>query len=95
MSPQSQHGNRRRQGSTQQGSSLAASSMELVEEYPISSTLLAFGVGLGVGVLVGQTIAGAFSSEPEPSSRLDSLSQQVCDAVRKSVPEAISRYLPR
>jgi hypothetical protein len=95
MSPQSQHGNRHRQGSTPQGSSLAASSMELVEEYPISSTLLAFGVGLGVGVLVGQTIAGAFRSEPEPSSRLDSLSQQVCDAVRKSVPEAIGRYLPR
>jgi len=69
--------------------------MELVEEYPISATLLALGVGLGIGVLVGQTIASAFSSEPEPSSRLDSLSQQVCDAVRKTVPEAISRYLPR
>jgi hypothetical protein len=95
MSPQTQRGNRRRQGSSQQGSSFAASSMELVEDYPISSTLLAFGVGVGVGVLVGQTIAGAFSSEPEHSSRLDSLTQQVCDTVRKSVPEAIGRYLPR
>jgi len=89
-----QHGNRRRQAS-QRGSSFAISSMELVEEYPISSTVLAFGVGLGIGVLVGQTIAGALRSEPDPSSRLESLSQQVCDAVRKSVPEAISRYLPR
>jgi hypothetical protein len=69
--------------------------MDLVEDYPISSTLLAFGVGLSIGVLVGHTIAGALSSEPEPSSRLDSLSQQVCDAVRKTVPEAIGRYLPR
>ncbi|HEV3304218.1 MAG TPA: hypothetical protein VG055_31505 [Planctomycetaceae bacterium] len=69
--------------------------MELVEEYPISSTVLAFGVGLGIGVLVGHTIAGTLSSEREPSSRLDSLSQQVCDAVRKAVPEAIGRYLPR
>jgi hypothetical protein len=95
MSSQIQHGNRRRQGSSQQGSSLAASSMELVDDYPISSTLLAFGAGLSIGVLVGHTIVGALSSEPEPSSRLDSLSQQVCDAVRKAVPEAIGRYLPR
>jgi hypothetical protein len=93
MSPQI-HGNRRRQAS-QRGSSFATSSIELVEEYPISSTVLAFGVGLGIGVLVGQTIAGALRSEPDPSSGLESLSQQVCDAVRKSVPEAISRHLPR
>jgi hypothetical protein len=69
--------------------------MELVEEYPISSTLLAFGVGLGVGVLIGQTIAGALRDEPQPGLRPDSLSQPVCDAVRRAVPEAIARHLPR
>lgn len=95
MSPQMQHGNRRRGTSPERASSFSESSRELVEEYPISSTLLAFGVGLGVGVLVGQTIAGAFTAEPQPSSRLDSLSQQLCDAVRNAIPEAISRHLPR
>jgi hypothetical protein len=95
MSPQSQYRNRQRNAPSQQGSSFASSSMELVEEYPISSTLLAFGVGLGVGVLIGQTIAGALRPEPEPLSRLDSVSQQVYEAVRKAVPEAIARYLPR
>ncbi len=61
----------------------------------MASTLLAFGVGLGVGVLVGQTIAGALSRESTTSSRLDSLSHQVCDVVRNAIPEAISRHLPR
>jgi hypothetical protein len=79
----------------QGGSSFSASSIELVEEYPISSTVLAFGMGLGIGVLIGQTIAGALREEQQPTSRLDSLSQQVCDAVRRAVPEAMARYLQR
>jgi hypothetical protein len=94
MSPQMQHGNRRRQMSSQAESYLT-SSRDLVGEYPISSTVLAFGVGLGVGVLLGQTIVGALMPEPQPSSRLDSLNQQICDAVRNTVPEAIRQYLPR
>ncbi len=102
MSSQIHHGNRRRGVPSSTRNSLASSSRELVdssrelvEEYPISSTLLAFGVGLGVGVLVGQTIAGALHSEPTASSRLESLSQQVCDVVRNSIPDAISRHLSR
>jgi len=94
MSSQIQRGNRRRDMPPSRASSFSKSSRELVEEYPISSTLLAFGVGLGVGVLIGQTIAAAIAPEPESLSRLDSLTQQVRDAVRKAVPEAISRYLP-
>jgi hypothetical protein len=94
MSPQMQHGKRRQQVSSQAESCLT-SSRELVEEYPISSTVLAFGVGLGVGVLIGQTIVGALTQEPEPISRLDSLSQQIRDAVQNAVPEAIRQYLPR
>jgi hypothetical protein len=95
MSPQMQPGNRRRGMSSQPVTSYTSSSRELVEEYPVSATLLAFGVGVGVGILVGQTIAGAFTREPQPSSRLESLSQQVCDAVRNAIPDAISRHLPR
>jgi hypothetical protein len=95
MSPQTQHGNRRHGMSSRPISSYTSSSRELVEDYPFSATMLAFGVGVGVGILVGQTIAGALKQEPQPSSRLESLSQQVCDAVRNAVPEAISRHLPR
>jgi hypothetical protein len=94
MSPQMQPGNSR-QGMWPSQTSIARSSQELVEDYPMASTLLAFGVGLGVGVLVGQTVAGAFRHEAPPSSRLESLSQQVCDAVRNAVPEAISRHFGR
>jgi hypothetical protein len=95
MSRHREHGNQHKGMSSQGGFSFSTSPRELVEEHPISTTLLAFGVGLSVGVLIGQTVVGALVSEPEPASRLDSLSRQVCDAVRSSVPEAISRYLPR
>jgi hypothetical protein len=94
MSSQVQRGNRGRDTPSSRASSLSRSSRELVEEYPVASTLLAFGIGVGVGVLIGQTIAAAVSPERDSLSRLDSLSQQVRDAVRKAVPEAISRYLP-
>ncbi|HET6327942.1 MAG TPA: hypothetical protein VFG04_24880 [Planctomycetaceae bacterium] len=90
-----QHGSRRHQMASKAESSLLSSSQELVEEYPISATVLAFGVGLGVGVLIGQTIVGALTQEPEPLSRFDSLNQQICDTVRNAVPEAIRQYLPR
>jgi len=46
-------------------------------------------------VLVGQTIAGSLSPEATPASRLESLSQQLHDVVRKTIPEAISRHLSR
>jgi hypothetical protein len=103
MSPQSpQRGQRlaanRRQGaSAQRPSSYSTSPSELLDDYPVASTILAFGVGLGVGVLIGQTVASALSSRAEPSqfSRLESLGTQISDAVRNAIPEAISRHLAR
>ena len=95
MNPQIRQGNRRHEMPSEQPWSFSmSSSRELIGEHPVSSTLLAFGMGLGVGVLIGQTIAGALMQESHPSTRLESLSQQVCDAVRNAIPEAISRHLP-
>jgi hypothetical protein len=94
MSPQTPQ-SKRPMGTSSQLPMSFSDPRELVQDYPLSSTLLAFGVGLGVGVLVGQTIAGAFAPDPTPTSRLDALSQQVYNAVRSAVPEALSRHLPR
>jgi hypothetical protein len=94
MSPQTPQSKRRMGMSSQLPASLS-DPRELVQEYPVSSTLLAFGVGLGVGILVGQTVASAFTPDPTPTSRLDALSQQVYNAVRNAIPEALGRHLQR
>jgi len=67
---------------------------ELVKEYPLSAMLILFGVGLGVGVLIGQTVANpiAHAFEPEPTMT-ERLSRQVYDAVSRVMPEALSRHL--
>ena len=55
---------------------------ELVKEYPLASMLLMFGMGLGVGVIVSQTICNSLleMAEPEPNMT-DKLRRQVYDAL--------------
>jgi hypothetical protein len=70
----------------------SAAPREWVEEYPLSSTLVAFGVGLGIGVFLGQSLSG---SRARPSaSMIEKLGEQVLQAVRSSIPESFSRHLP-
>jgi hypothetical protein len=42
---------------------------EMVQEYPMSSMLLVFGAGLGVGVVLSQTLLPSFH-EPTMSERM-------------------------
>jgi hypothetical protein len=69
---------------------------ELVREYPLSSTLLVFGVGIGVGMLLGQTVGELLFESHQPPSRLgrvSTLANQLCDSVRHSVSEAMEKHL--
>lgn len=67
---------------------------EMVKEYPVSSMLLAFGVGLGVGVVIAQACAGPLMSyvHPEPSMT-EKLSRQIYDAVANVIPQSLSSRL--
>jgi len=72
----------------------AATPKELLQEYPMSSTLIAFGLGLGVGVIVGHSVSAALMPERSHRTNMESFGRQVCDALRTSLPDSISRHLP-
>jgi hypothetical protein len=66
--------------------------VELAEEYPLSSMLVVFGAGIGVGLLLSQALAGPLSHwmEPEPTMS-ERLGRQMLDYMRSVVPESVQR----
>jgi len=67
---------------------------ELVKEYPLSSMLLMFGIGLGVGVVLSQTVCSSLLEmvEHEPTMT-EKLKRQVYDAVSSVVPPSMLRQI--
>ena len=69
---------------------------ELAREYPMSSMLVVFGLGLGVGVALSQVLcssmAGSYFHEPTFTEKL---SKQISDAVHQVLPDSMSRQLSR
>jgi len=67
---------------------------ELVKEYPLSTMLLMFGVGLGVGVVLSQTVCSAFAEamETEPTMA-EKVKRQVYDAVSQVLPPSMMKQL--
>jgi hypothetical protein len=73
-----------------------ATSREMVADNPLTSTLVAFGAGAAIGVLIGHALGASMKHQPEHvSSAMEKLGRQVCDAMRGSLPESIARHLPR
>ena len=65
-------------------------SREMVEEHPLSAALTVFGLGFGLGLVIGVML-----SEPEPTyaNRWDRYGKQVVDAVYRAVPDAIAKRM--
>jgi len=70
--------------------------VEMAREYPLASMLLVFGVGVGVGCLLGQALAGPLTQmiQPQPTMS-ERLGRQMLDYVSSVLPESIARQLPR
>lgn len=64
---------------------------ELVQEYPMSSMVIVFGVGLGVGLLLSQMLANSLI-EPEPTMT-ERWQRQLMGAADRVLPAAMSRQL--
>jgi len=66
--------------------------VEMAREYPVSSMLVVFGVGLGVGVLLSQVACTSMYHEPTFSERL---SRQIYDAVNQVIPDSVRTQMAR
>jgi len=74
----------------------SAAPREWVGEHPLPSTLIAFGVGVGFGVVLGHSLASSMSSHSQAEcSTMEKFGRQALEALRGAVPDSVSRYMPR
>jgi len=66
---------------------------ELVQQYPISTMLLMFGVGLGVGVVLSQAVCSAFTEAMEEPTMAEKVKRQVYDAVSQVLPANMMKQI--
>lgn len=69
----------------------------LVSHYPLSSVLVVFGLGLGVGVALGSIIGGPVMPSPSFGKRTElaaeKLGRQLLDALAGALPESLSKHI--
>lgn len=65
---------------------------EMVKEYPVSSMLLMFGLGLGVGLVVTQALCSTSMFEPEPTMT-ERWQRNFIHAADRVLPTSVSRQL--
>jgi len=69
--------------------------VEIAKEYPLSSMLVVFGAGLGVGVLLSSYLSGPISHMMHQETMTERLGRQVMDYLSSTLPESLARQLPR
>jgi hypothetical protein len=64
---------------------------EMVGQNPASSVVLCFGLGLGLGMLIGASLLSSTSSRREEASGMaERLGRQLMDAISSAMPESLS-----
>jgi hypothetical protein len=66
---------------------------EVVQEYPMASMLLMFGIGLGVGVVVAQALSGTLAELAEESTMTDKVKRQAFDAISHVLTPSMMKQL--
>ena len=64
---------------------------ESVRENPMLATLAAFGLGVGIGALIGSQLA--VSSTPTRRQTAEALGRRFLDSIAESLPEPVRRYV--
>ena len=62
---------------------------EMVEQKPVSSVLLCFGVGLGVGLAIGTTLVASMQQETKTRTA-ERMGHQFMDMLNRAVPDSLS-----
>lgn len=69
----------------------------MVSQYPLASVLVAFGIGLGVGVALETILAEPLKSQPSFGQRTEiaaeKLGRQMLDAIAGVLPESLSKHI--
>jgi hypothetical protein len=63
-----------------------------IDEYPLSTTIGVFAVGLSVGMLIGSALARPM--QPRHRQVAESLGRRVLEAVQEYAPASVQKYLP-
>lgn len=72
--------------------SILSTPASAVQEYPISTALLVFGVGLGVGIVASHMLFDSLSRVVQPPPTMtERLTRQLYEALSQAVPESVSR----
>jgi len=66
---------------------------ELVKEHPLPTMLLMFGLGMGVGVLVGQTLCSSLLESFEEPTMTEKMRRQVYDALSHVISPSMLKQL--
>jgi hypothetical protein len=67
---------------------------EWVEEFPFASVTVMFGIGLGVGFVLGHTLAEAAGRKMFHEDTLaEKLTCQIRDVLKNTLPEQFSQYV--
>ena len=69
---------------------------ECVAEYPMASTLSAFGIGMGIGLLIGMALAGESRPKPRHWYELGSAEEygrRILDTVTSALPDSIAKRI--
>jgi hypothetical protein len=69
----------------------------LVSHYPLSSVLVVFGIGLGVGVALGKMLGEPLMPRPSLGQRTElaaeKIGRQMRDAIAGVLPESLSKHI--
>lgn len=88
---------RNRMSSDTSANDTAANLDGLVSHYPLSSVLVVFGIGLGVGVALGKILGEPFMPRPSLGQRTElaaeKLARQMRDAIAGVLPESLSKRI--